>query len=88
MAGSIARIDTANQLAAIIVHTPSVKTELKAVYALMAGTNRIASKVDAFDKPLLVSAGQAYDVGLEQAAGFTPIKKGIVPKPGELVNIQ
>jgi len=87
-AGTIARVDTANQLAAIVVRTPSVKTELQAVYALLAGTNRIASKVDGFDKPLLVSAGQAYDVGLQQAAGFTPIRKGIVPKPGELVDIQ
>jgi hypothetical protein len=58
------------------------------VYALNAGTDRIASKVDAFDKPLLVTAGQPYDIALEQAAGLTRIRKAIVPKPGELVNIQ
>jgi hypothetical protein len=87
-AGVITRIDTVNQLAAIVVHPPNVRTELKAVYALKAGTNRIASKVDAFDKPLLVTAGQSYDVALEQAAGLTHIRKAIVPKPGELLNIQ
>jgi hypothetical protein len=87
-AGVITRIDTANQLAAIVVHTPNVRTELKAVYALTAGTNRIASKVDAFEKPLLVAPGKPYDVALEQAAGLTHIRKAIVLKPGELVNIK
>jgi hypothetical protein len=87
-AGAIVRIDTGNQLAAIVVRTPKIRTELKAVYALQANSNRIASKVDAFDKPLLVTAGQSYDVALEQAAGLTRIKKAVVPKPGELVDIQ
>ncbi len=87
-AGSITRIDTGNQLAVILVRTPKIRTELKAVYALQANSNRIASKVDAFDKPLLVTAGQSYDVALEQAAGLTRIKKAVVPKPGELVDIQ
>jgi hypothetical protein len=87
-AGVISRIDTGNLLAAIVVHTPNVRTELKAVYALKAGTNRIASKVDAFEKPLLVTAGESYDVALEQPAGITHIRKALVPKPGELVNIQ
>ncbi len=87
-AGAITRIDTGNQLAVILVHTPKIRTELKAVYALRAGTTRIASKVDAFDKPLLVAAGQSYDVALEQAAGLTHLRKALVPKPGELVDIQ
>jgi len=87
-AGAITRLDTGSQLAAIVVRTPNVKADLKAVYALNAGTDRIASKVDAFDKPLLVTAGQSYDVALEQAAGLTRIRKAIVPKAGELVNIQ
>jgi hypothetical protein len=87
-AGAITRIDTGNQLAVIVVHTPKIRTELKAVYALQAGTTRIASKVDAFDKPLLVAAGQSYDVALEQAAGLTHLRKALVPKPGELVDIQ
>jgi hypothetical protein len=86
--GAITRIDTARQLAVIVVHTPNVPTELKAVYALNAGTNRIASQVNAFEKPLLVTAGQSYDVALLQAAGLTHIRKAIVPQPGELVNIR
>jgi hypothetical protein len=87
-AGVITRIDTPNQLAAIVVHSPDVRTELKAVYALTAGTNRIESKVDAFEKPLLVAPGKPYDVALEQAAGLTHLRKAIVLKPGELMNIK
>ncbi len=47
-AKEITRFDTLGQVAAIVVHAPNVKgLNMKAVYALKAGTNAIAAKVEA-----------------------------------------
>ena len=61
---------------------------MKAVYALKAGTNQIAAKVEAWDVPMLVTGGLPYDIALEQSAGLTRIRSGITPKRGELVEIR
>jgi hypothetical protein len=37
---------------------------------------------------MLVRAGVAYDIALEQAAGLTRIKTGLTPGRGELVDIK
>jgi hypothetical protein len=52
---------------------------MKAVYALKAGTNEIAAKVEAWDIPMLVPVGVPYDVALEQSAGLTRERSGITP---------
>jgi hypothetical protein len=85
--GAITRFDPLGQMAAIVVHKPDVVLEMKAVYALSAGTNQIAAKVVAWDVPLLVRAGTAYDIALEQAAGLMRIRNGLTPEPGQLVEI-
>ena len=57
-AGQITRLDTLAQVAAISVHAPNVKgLDMKAVYAyaLKAGTNQIAAKVEAWDGNVSVS---------------------------------
>jgi hypothetical protein len=88
-AGQITRLDTLGQVAAIIVHAPSVTgLDMKAVYALKAGTNQIAAKVAAWDVPMLVPGGVSYDIALEQSAGLTRIRSGITPGRGELVDIR
>lgn len=85
----ITRLDPLAQVASIVVHAPNVKgLDMKAVYALKAGTNEIAAKVEAWDVPMLVPGGQAYDVALEQSAGLTRIRSGITPGRGELVDIR
>jgi hypothetical protein len=61
---------------------------MKAVYALKAGTNQIAAKVEAWDVPMLVPGGVSYDIALEQSAGLTRIRSGLTPGPGELVDIR
>ncbi len=43
--------------------------DMKAVYALKAGTNQIAAKVEAWDVPMLVPGGVPYDIAIEQSAG-------------------
>jgi hypothetical protein len=87
-AGQITRLDTLGQVAAIVVHAPNVKgLDMKAVYALKAGTNQIAAKVEAWDVPMLVPVGVSYDIALEQSAGLTRIRSGLTPKGGELVDI-
>jgi hypothetical protein len=88
-AGQITRLDTLGQVAAIIVHAPNVKgLDMKAVYALKAGTNQVAAKVEAWDVPMLVPGGVSYDIALEQPAGVARIRSGITPGGGELVDIR
>jgi hypothetical protein len=88
-AGQITTLDTLGEVAAIVVHAPNVKgLDMKAVYALKAGTNQIAAKVEAWDVPMLVPAGVSYDIALEQSAGLTRIRSGITPGRGELVDIR
>jgi hypothetical protein len=85
----ITRLDTLGEIAAILVHEPNVKgLNMKAVYALKAGTNEIAAKVEAWDIPMLVPVGLSYDVALEQSAGLTRVRSGITPGRGELVDIR
>jgi hypothetical protein len=85
----ITRLDTLAEVAAILVHEPNVKgLNMKAVYALKAGTNEIAAKVEAWDIPMLVPVGVSYDVALEQSAGLTRVRSGITPGRGELVDIR
>jgi len=88
-AGEITKLDTLAQVASIIVHAPNVKgLDMKAVYALKAGTNQIAAKVNAWDVPMLVPGGASYDVALEQSAGLTRIRSGVTPGRGELLEIR
>lgn len=88
-AGQITRLDTLGQVAAIIVHAPNVKgLDMKAVYALKAGTNQIAAKVETWDVPMLVPGGLPYDIALEQSAGVMRIRSGLTPGHGELVEIR
>jgi hypothetical protein len=88
-AGQIIRLDTLGQVAAIVVHAPNVKgLDMKAVYALKAGTNQIAAKVEAWDVPMLVPGGVPYDIALEQSAGLTRIRSGLTPGHGELMDIR
>ena len=61
---------------------------MKLVYALKAGTTQIAAQVEAWDVPMLVPAGLAYDIALKQAAGLTRIRTAITPGRGELVEIR
>jgi hypothetical protein len=87
--GQIAKFDTLGQVASIIVHAPNVKgLDMKAVYALKAGSNQIAGKVEAWDVPMLVAGGSAYDIALEQSAGLTRIRSGVTPARGELLEIR
>jgi hypothetical protein len=87
--GQIAKFDTLGEVASIIVHAPNVKgLDMKAIYALKAGSNQIAGKVEAWDVPMLVAAGSTYDIALEQAAGLTRIRSGVTPARGELLEIR
>src|SRR5262249_20420495 len=88
-AGQITKLDTLGHVASIIVHAPDVKgLNMKAVYALKAGTNQIVAKVEAWDVPMLVPAGASYDVALEQSAGLTRIRSGLTPAAREVVEIR
>jgi hypothetical protein len=51
------------------VHAPNVKgLDMKAAYALKAGTNQIAAKVEAWDVPMLVPGGVSYDIASSTCA--------------------
>jgi hypothetical protein len=87
-AGAIARFDPLELLAAVVVRKPDAQLEMKSVMALNAGTNQIAAKVTAWDVPMLVRAGAAYDIALEQEAGLMRIRPNLTPGRGELVEIK
>ena len=82
-------LDTDNEVAAIVVQDPNIKgLNVKAIYALRTGTNEIAAKITSFGKPMLVYAGEAYDIALEQPAGLTRLKSKVVPSRGTLTEVK
>jgi hypothetical protein len=88
-AGAIARIDTNNEVAAIVVPVPTTPgLNVKAIYALRAGTDQIAAQTDAFGKPMLVHPGEVYDVALQQAAGLTRIRTKVTAGRGAITEIR
>jgi hypothetical protein len=88
-AGEQKRIDTDNEIAAIVVQKPDISgLNVKAIYALRTGTNQIAGKSAVFGKPIMVYAGEAYDVALEQPAGLTRIRSKLSPSRGVLTEVR
>jgi len=88
-AGAITRLNPLDLVSAIVVYKPNLADlDMKAIYALNAGTNQIAAKVAAWEVPMLVRAGVAYDIGLDQAAGLTRHRKNLTPGGGEVVEIR
>ena len=82
-------LDTDNEVAAIVVQDQNIKgLNVKAIYALRTGTNEIAAKITSFGKPMLVYAGEAYDIALEQPAGLTRLKSKVVPSRGTLTEVK
>jgi hypothetical protein len=62
--------------------------EVQAIYALRAGTNEIAAESKQFGNPLLVYAGDSYDIALKQSGGVARIKSNVTPKRGELTEVR
>jgi hypothetical protein len=83
------RIDLDDEVAAFVVQEPSIRgLNVKAIYALRTGTTEIAGKSLTFGKPMLVYAGEAYDIALEQPAGLTRIKNKLTPSRGSLTEVR
>ena len=79
---------TDQEVAAIVVHDPKLSgLQLQAIYVLEAGGNRIISETKAFDHPMMVHAGETYDVAIKQPGGLARLKTGITAKPGELIEV-
>lgn len=87
-ARQVTRIRTDQEVAVIVVHDPKVDgLRLQAIYVLEAGGNRIISQTKAFGRPMMVHAGDTYDVAIEQPGGLARLKTGITAKPGELIEV-
>ena len=87
-ARQVTRIRPDQEVAAIVVHDPKLTgLQLQAIYVLEAGGNRIISETKAFDHPMMVHAGETYDVAIKQPAGLARLKTGITAKPGELIEV-
>ena len=83
------RITTDNEIAGFVVNDPKVSgLEVEAIYALRAGTNEIAAEAKHFGNPILVYAGDSYDIALKQAGGVARIKSNVTPKRGALTEIR
>jgi hypothetical protein len=87
-AGESKRIATDNEIAGFIVNDPKVTgLEVEAIYALRAGTNEIAAQSKHFGEPILIYAGEAYDIALKQSGGLARIKSNVTAKRGALTQI-
>ena len=83
------RITTDNEIAGFIVNDPKVSgLEVEAIYALRAGTNDIAAERKHFGEPILIYAGEAYDIALKQSGGVARIKSNVTPKRGAITEIR
>jgi hypothetical protein len=83
------RITTDNEIAGFIVSDPKVSgLEVEAIYALRAGTNEIAAERKHFGEPILIYAGESYDIALKQSGGIARIKSNVTPKRGTLTEIR
>ena len=83
------RIATDNEIAGFVVNDPKVSgLEVEAIYALRAGTNEIAAESKHFGEPILIYAGESYDIALKQPGGVARIKSNVTPKRGALTEIR
>ena len=83
------RVMTDNEIAGFVVYEPNVTgLDVEAIYALRAGTNEIASETKEFGNPIMVYAGESYDIALKQAGGLARIKSNVTPKRGALTEIR
>ena len=88
-AGEAKRVITDDEIAGFIVQEPKMTgLEVQAIYALRAGTNEIAAESKQFGNPLLVYAGDSYDIALKQSGGVARIKSNVTPKRGELTEVR
>jgi hypothetical protein len=79
------RIITDNEIAGFVVYEPKVTgLAVEAIYALRAGTNEIASGTKNFGNPIMVYAGESYDIALKQSGGLARIKSNVTPQRGAL----
>jgi len=82
------RIVTDNEIAGFVVSDAKVAgLEVERIYALRAGTNEIAAEGKHFGDPILVYAGESYDIALKQAGGIARIKTNVTPKRGALTEV-
>lgn len=81
-------IITDNEIAAFVVDEPKVSgLDVEAIYALRAGTNEIAAESKHFGNPIMVYAGESYDIALKQSGGLARIKSNVTPKRGALTEV-
>ena len=83
------RIMTDNEIAGFVVYEPTVSgLAVEAIYALRAGTNEIAAQSKHFGSPIMVYAGESYDIALKQSGGLTRIKSNVTPRRGALTEVR
>jgi len=83
------RIMTDNEIAGFVVYEPKVSgLAVEAIYALRAGTNEIAAESKHFGSPIMVYAGESYDIALKQSGGLARIKSNVTPKRGALTEVR
>jgi hypothetical protein len=88
-AGESKRITTDNEIAGFVVYEPTITgLEVEAIYALRAGTNEIAAESKHFGNPMMIYAGESYDIALKQSGGLTRIKSNLTPRRGTLTDIR
>jgi hypothetical protein len=88
-AGQSSRVITDNEIAGFVIDEPKMTgLEVETIYALRAGTNEIAAESKNFGSPLMVYAGDTYDIALQQSGGLARIKSNVTPRRGAITEIR
>jgi hypothetical protein len=88
-AGVSSRVITDNEIAGFVIDKPKMTgLEVETIYALRAGTDEIAAESKNFGSPLMVYAGDTYDIALKQSGGLARIKSNVTPRRGAITEIR
>lgn len=86
-AGEVGTFHTDRDVAAIVVHAPKIAVAVDEIRILAAGMKELA-KTTKFGRVLIVPAGGAYDIVVQQpGSNPTTMKSNVSPKNGELIEL-
>lgn len=87
-AQQVVRIRTDEEVAGFVVRDPQLgAVQVRAIYVLKAGENAIIAETKKFGQPMLVPAGENYDIAIDQAGGRARIKSNVTARRGELLEV-
>jgi tetratricopeptide (TPR) repeat protein len=86
--GRETRVSLADKIGAFVVPKEKLAgIDFEAILVLRAGTRQIEQRTDAAGQPMLVGAGEPFEIVLRQPSGPYTLKKAAKAKAGELTTV-